>query len=163
MRLSSLLVPALATAAAVAVPAASSAAAPTRETVQLTRQIPTYATCDGFVVKATFELTREITTFTDQAGTPVRRQIHATIDGVLSNSVTGSSLASNGVRNFSFDLVTLTSFSTGSNTVVHQPRGGGSIMLGTGRLQFDDTTGQLVGYNGPTDDGEYDDLCAALA
>ena len=163
MRLSSLLVPALATAAAVAVPAASSAAAPTRETVQLTRQIPTYATCDGFVVKATFELTREITTFTDQAGTPVRRQIHATIDGVLSNSVTGSSLASNGVRNFSFDLVTLTSFSTGSNTVVHQPGGGGSIMLGTGRLQFDDTTGQLVGYSGPTDDGEYDDLCAGLS
>ncbi len=163
MRLSSLLVPALATAAAVAVPAASSAAAPTRETVQLTRQIPTYATCDGFVVKATFQLTREITTFTDQAGTPVRRQIHATIDGLLSNSVTGSSLASNGVRNFSFDLVTLTSFSTGSNTVVHQPGGGGSIMLGTGRLQFDDTTGQLVGYNGPTDDGEYDDLCAALS
>ena len=163
MRLSSFLVPALATAAAVAVPAASSAAAPTRETVQLTRQIATYATCDGFVVKATFQLTREITTFTDQAGTPVRRQIHATIDGLLSNSVTGSSLASNGVRNFSFDLVTLTSFSTGSNTVVHQPGGGGSIMLGTGRLQFDDTTGQLVGYNGPTDDGEYDDLCTALS
>ncbi len=56
MRLSSLVVSsaALATAAAVAVPAASSAAAPTRETVQLTRQIPAYATCDGFVVKATF-------------------------------------------------------------------------------------------------------------
>ena len=79
----------------------------------------------------------------------MRRQIHATIDGVLSNSVTGSSLASNGVRNFSFDLVTLTSFSTGSNTVIHLPGGGGSITLGTGRLQFDDTTGQLVGYNGP--------------
>jgi hypothetical protein len=115
------------------------------------------------VVKATFDLTREITTFTDEAGTPVRRQIHATVDGVLSNSVTGSSLASNGVRNFSFDLVTLTSFSTGSNTIVHQPGGGGTITLGTGRLQFDDTTGQLVGYHGPTDDGEYDDLCAALS
>ena len=168
MRLSSFLVSSaalatVATVSAVAVPTTASAAAPTRETVQLTRQIPAYATCDGFVVKATFELTREITTFTDAAGTPVRRQIHATIDGVLSNGVTGYWLASNGVRNFSFDLVTLTSFSTGSNTVVHQPGGGGSIMLGTGRLQFDDTTGQLVGYNGPTDDGEYDDLCAALS
>ena len=168
MRLSSLLassaaLAAAATAAAVAVPAEASAAAPTRETVQLTRQVPAFATCDGFVVKATFELTREIATFTDQAGTPVRRQVHATIDGVLSNSVTGSWLASNGVRNFSFDLVTLTSFSTGSNTVVHQPGGGGSIMLGTGRLQFDDTTGQVVGYDGPTDDGEYGDLCAALS
>ena len=132
MRLSSFLVSSaalatVATVSAVAVPTTASAAAPTRETVQLTRQI------------------------------------HATIDGVLSNGVTGYSLASNGVRNFSFDLVTLTSFSTGSNTVVHQPGGGGSIMLGTGRLQFDDTTGQLVGYNGPTDDGEYDDLCTALS
>ena len=168
MHLSSLLVSSAAvataaTAAAIAMPAASSAAAPTRETVQLTRQVPTYATCDGFVVKATFELTREISTFTDTAGTPVRRQIHATVDGVLSNSLTGYSLVSNGVRNFSFDLVTLTSFSTGSNTIVHQPGGGGTITLGTGRLQFDDTTGQLVGYHGPTDDGEYDDLCAALS
>ena len=146
-----------------AVPATSSAAAPTRATVQLTRQIPAFATCDGFVVKATFELTREIITFTDEAGTPVRRQIHATIAGVLSNSATGYSLASYGIRNFSFDLVTLTSFSTGSNTLVHQPGGGGTINLGTGRLQFDDTNGQVVGYHGPTDDGEYDDLCAALS
>ena len=88
----------------------------------------------------------------------MRRQIHATIAGVLSNSVTGYSLVSYGIRNFSFDLVTLTSFSTGSNTLVHQPGGGGTIRLGTGRLQFDDTTGQVVGYHGPTDDGEYDDL-----
>ena len=65
------------------------------------------------------------------------------------------------MRNFSFDLVTLTSFSTGPTR--WSTEGGGSIMLGTGRLQFDDTTGQLVGYNGPTDDGEYDDLCAALS
>ena len=168
MRLSSLLVSSAAlataaTAAAIAMPAASSAAEPTRETVQLTRQIPMFATCDGFVVKATFELTREITTFTDEAGIPVRRQIHVTADGVLSNAATGYSLVSNGVRNFSYDLVALTSFSTGSNTVIHLPGGGGSITLGTGRLQFDDTTGQVVGYGGPTDDGEYDDLCAALS
>ncbi len=172
MRLSSLLVSSAAlataaTAAAIAMPAASSAAEPTRETVQLTRQIPMFATCDGFVVRATFELTREITTFTDGAGIPVRRQIHVTADGVLSNAATGYSLVSNGVRNFSYDLVALTSFSTGSNTVIHLPGGGGSITLGTGRLQFDDT-GQLVGYNGPTDNGpigyrEYDDLCAALS
>ena len=71
--------------------------------------------------------------------------------------------AADGIRNFSFDLVTLTSFSTGANTLVHQPGGGGTISLGTGRLQFDDTTGQVVGYHGPTDDGEYDDLCAALS
>ena len=91
----------------------------------------------------------------------MRRQVHATIDGMLSNSVTGSSLASSGVRNFSFDLVAWTSSSTGSNTVVHQPGGGGTITPGTGRLQFDDSTGQVVGYHGPTDVGEYDDLCNA--
>jgi len=154
---------AFAAAAAVGLPAAAAAAAPIRETVQLTRNVPAYVACDGFVVKATFELTREITTFSDAAGTPVRRQVHATINGVLSNSVTGYSLPSTGVRNFQFDLIAQRSFSTGSNTVVHQPGGGGTIMLGTGRLQFDDTTGQVVGYVGPTDDGDYAALCAALS
>ncbi len=46
--------------------------------------------------------------------------------------------------------------------MVHQPGGGGTIMLGTGRLQFD-AAGQVVGYSGPTDDGEYAALCAALS
>ena len=45
-----------AAAAAVGLPAAASAAAPIRETVQLTRNVPAFAPCDGFVVKATFEL-----------------------------------------------------------------------------------------------------------
>jgi hypothetical protein len=33
----------------------------------------------------------------------------------------------------------------------------------SGRLQFDDTTGQVVGYHGHTHVGEHDDLCAALS
>ena len=152
----------LAAAAVVALPGAASAAPPIRETVQLTRTVPTFATCDGFLVKAIFELTREITTFTDEAGTPVRRHIHVTTTGVLSNSVTGYSLPSTGVRIFKYDLLTGESFTTGSNTVVHQPGGGGNIMLGTGRLQFD-AAGQVVGYSGPTDDGEWAALCAALS
>ena len=76
--------------------------------------------------------------------------------------MTGYSLPSTGVRNFQFDLVAQKSFSTGTNTMVHQP-GGGGIQLGTGRLQFDDTTGQVVGYVGPTDDGDYAALCTALS
>ena len=46
--------------------------------------------------------------------------------------------------------------------MVHLP-GGAVIHLGTGRLQFDDTTGQVVGYSGPTDDSDYQALCAALS
>lgn len=149
--------------AAVALSGAASADAPTRETVRLTRQIPTFASCDGFLVKAAFDLVREITTFTDEAGVPVRRRVHATISGTVSNSVTGYSLPSTGVRNFEFDLAARESFSTGSNTVVHLLGGGGAIHLGTGRLQFDDTTGQVVGYSGPTDERDYQSLCAALA
>ena len=163
MRIRSLLVTTATIAAAVvALPGTASAEAPIRETVQLTRNVPVYASCSGFVVKATFDLVREITTFTDAEGTPVRRSIHATITGVLSNSVTGYSLPSTGVRNFEFDLAAHKSSSTGSNTVVHLP-GGAVIHLGTGRLQFDDTTGQVVGYSGPTDDSDYQALCTALS
>ena len=152
----------LAAAAVVALPGAASAAPPIRETVQLTRILPAFHTCDGFLVKAIFDLTREITTFTDEAGTPIARHIHVTANGVLSNSVTGYSLPSNGVRIFKYDLLTGELFTTGSNTVIHQPEGGGNITLGTGRLQFD-ATGQIVGYSGPTDDAEYAALCAALS
>ena len=155
---------ALAATAAVGLPATASGAAPTRERVQVVRVIPAFVSCDGFVVRATFDLVRDITTFTDATGTPVRRQVHATITGVLVNSATGYSLPSTGVRNFAFDLVAQESSSTASNTVVHLPAGsGGTIHLGTGRLQFDDATGQLVGYSGPTDDGDYEALCAALS
>lgn len=163
MRFRSLLVTTTTLAAAVvALPGTASADAPIRETVQLTRNIPVFASCSGFVVKATFDLVREITTFTDAAGTPVRRSVHATITGVLANSVTGYSLPSTGVRNFEFNLAAHESFSTGSNTVVHMP-GGAAIHLGTGRLQFDDTTGQVVGYSGPTDESDYQALCTALS
>jgi len=165
MRFRSLVITAtLASTAALGLPGTAAAAAPTRETVQLVRVIPAFVSCDGFLVNATFDLVRDITTFTDSTGTPIRRQVHATTTGVLVNGATGYSLPSTGVRNFEFDLVAQESFSTGSNTVVHLPAGsGGTIHLGTGRLQFDDATGQLVGYSGPTDEGDYEALCAALS
>lgn len=153
----------VAVAAALTAPGVASADAPTRESIRLIREIPTFASCDGFLVRGTFELVREVTTFTDVTGSPVRRRVHATITGRLTNAATGYSLPSTGVRNFQFDLIARTSFSTGTNTVVRLPEGGGTIHLGTGRLEFDDSTGQPVGYSGPTDDSDYQALCAALS
>lgn len=163
MRLRSLIITTTALASAgIALPGTAAADAPTRETVHVTRNVPVFAPCSGFVVTATFDLIREVTTFTDAAGTPVRRSIHATITGVLANSVTGYALPSTGVRNFEFDLAAHQSFSTGTNTLVHPPDGP-AIHLGTGRLQFDDTTGQVVGYSGPTDESDYQALCTVLS
>ncbi|SOC57702.1 hypothetical protein [Ornithinimicrobium cerasi] len=163
MRFRSLVLTAIVAAtAAFALPGIASADAPTRESVRLVRDIASFASCDGFHVNATFEIVREVTTFTDATDTPVRRQVHATINGVLTHSATGYSLPSTGIRNFQFDLIARTSFSTGTNTVVRLPSGG-TIHLGTGRLQFDDTTGQLVSYSGPTDDSDYQALCDALS
>jgi len=152
----------LASAGTASFAVAADAAEPTRETVQVTRNLPSFVSCpNGVIIDATFQLTREITVFADSAGTPVRRQVHVTADGVLSNRITGESVTSSGVRIFHTDLVSLEQFTTGSNTIIHQPNGG-TITLGTGRIQFD-ANGVLVVYTGPTDDDEYLALCDLLA
>jgi hypothetical protein len=140
--------------------AGAQAAEPQRQTVVLDRVIPAQHPCAGFVVDARYHLVREITTWSDGSGTPTRQIIHVTVDGVLTNSVTGESVTSKGVRVFHSDLLTGALFTTGSNTIIHEP-GGGAITLGTGLLEFG-PGGVIVDYHGPTDAAEYQALCDLL-
>jgi hypothetical protein len=150
------------TAAATAALATGAAAAPPqRQVVVVDRVIPAQTVCDGFVIDGAFHLVREITTFTDAEGAPVRQLVHVTVDGVLTNATTGETATSTGVRVFHTDLVAGTTFTTASNTLIHDP-GLGTITLGTGLLEFG-PGGVLLDYHGPTDSAEYAALCDLLA
>ncbi len=144
---------------AFAAPAA--AVEPTHQTVTLHRVINPFWSCSGFAVIGEFDVTRDITTFYDQDGTAVMRIIRGDITGTLTNSVTGYSLPTAGVRVFHYDLVSGEFFTTGSNNVSKLPDGGVSIP-GAGRLVFD-AQGNLIEHNGPDTAEEFAQLCAALA
>jgi hypothetical protein len=147
-------------AAALAFAAPAAALAPTRDTVHLTRLVPT-ACPGGVTLVGTFDLTREITTFYDADGTPVRQQWVVTWDATTRNPVTGVSVPTIGIRIFHRDLLTGEVFTTGSNSVTKLPDGGVSIP-GAGRLVFD-STGHLIEHDGPDSAAEIAQLCEALA
>ena len=154
----------LATTASIAVTLVTAmgaaAAEPQRQVVVLDRFIPAQTVCDGFVIDGAFHLVREITTFTNDAGTPTRQIVHVTFDGVHTNATTGEAVTSSGVRVFHSDLSSGTTFTTASNTIIHNP-GAGTITLGTGLIEFG-PGGVLLDYHGPTDGAEYQALCDLL-
>ena len=150
-----------ATVATAALATAAAAAEPQRQVVVVDRFIPAQTVCDGFVIDGAYHLVRELTTFTDDTGTPTRQIIHVTVDGVLTNTSTGESATSTGVRVFHTDLISGAIFTTASNALIHNP-GGGAITLGTGLLDFG-PGGVLLDYHGPTDAAEYQALCDLLA
>jgi hypothetical protein len=139
----------------------AAAAEPTRETVTLHRVVNPFISCPGFAVIGTFDLVRDMTTYYDDAGTPVKRIIHADITGTLTNAVTGYTLPTAGVRIFHFDLVTGEEFTTGSNNFTKLPTGG-VANAGAGHLVFD-AQGRLIEHRGPDSADEIAQLCAALA
>ncbi len=147
--------------AALAVPTTAAAVEPTRETVTLHRVVNPLITCPGFSVVGTFDIARETTTFYDEAGTPIKRIVHNTITGTLTNAVTGYTLPTAGVRVFHYDLTTGELFTTGDNNVTHLP-GAGTSIPGAGRLVFD-AQGHLIEHVGPDSADEIAQLCAALA
>ena len=147
-------------AAALAFAAPAAALAPTRETVQLTRN-PLTVCPGGLTLVGAFDLTREITTFYGADGTPVRQLWVVTWEGTTTNPATGESLPNDGIRIFHRDLVTGEVFTTGSNTITKLPDGGVSIP-GPGRLVFD-ATGALIEHDGTDSEAEIAQLCAAFA
>jgi len=89
------------------------------------------------------------------------RILRGYITGTLTNSVTGYSLETFGVRVFHYDLITGEFFTTGSNNFTKLPDGGVAIG-GAGRLVFD-AAGHLTEHDGPDTAEEQAQLCAALA
>jgi hypothetical protein len=142
-------------------PVSASAVPPTVETVTLHRDFGVVGSCPGFDVTATFDPTRRITTFYNAERIAIRRQIHAETPGTVTNSVTGKTLVSTGVRNITFDLLTGEMKSTATNTHVIVP-GQGTVDLGAGLFELD-AAGNLVKVVGRQDPPVTPALCDALA
>ena len=118
-------------------PTPASATPPSEDTVQVHVDLGIVGTCGAFDVRATFEATRRITTFYDVDGTPIRQHVHAEIPGLMTNTVTGKSLASTGVRNITRDLITGEFKSTATNVHVIVP-GQGTVQLASGLVSIDE-------------------------
>jgi hypothetical protein len=142
-------------------PISASAVAPTVETVTLHRDFGVVGSCPGFDVTATFDPIRRITTFYNAEGEPIRQQIHVEIPGTVTNSVTGKTLTTTGVRNITVDLLTGEVKSTATNVHVIVP-GQGTVQLAAGLIQLD-ASGNLVKEVGRADPPVTPELCEALA
>ena len=140
--------------------ASTSAAQPTRETVSITRNFGVVGSCDDFDVRAVFYVTRHITTFYDQEGNPVRRHVHVEIPGTYTNTVTGKTLQTTGLRNIFFDLTDGTVKSNATNVHVVVP-GMGTVMLAAGMFITED--GELVKEVGRLDPPVTPEVCEALS
>jgi hypothetical protein len=142
-------------------PTSASAVPPTVETVTRHLDFGVVGSCPGFDVTATFDPTRRITTFYNSEGIPIRQQIHVEIPGTVTNSVTGKTLATTGVRNVTVDLLTGELKSTATNVHVIVP-GQGTVQLAAGLLELD-AAGNLVKEVGRADPPVTPALCDALA
>lgn len=118
-------------------PTPASATPPSVDTVHVDVDLGVIGTCGAFDVTATFEATRRITTFYDADGTPIRQHIHADIPGVFTNTATGMTLVSTGLRNITRDLITGEFKSTATNVHVIVP-GQGTVQLTSGLVRIDE-------------------------
>jgi hypothetical protein len=126
-----------------------------------------YIDCGTFVVIGDFDVTRRITTFYDSDGNAIRRVAHISVDGTVTNSLTGALLELSREGTFEQDLVDGSTVTAGQRTRVIAP-GGGIVLQDMGRIVRE--AGAIVFVAGPTDFLDYQsgdprgvqDLCAAL-
>jgi hypothetical protein len=142
-------------------PTSASAVPPTVETITRHLDFGVVGSCPGFDVTATFDPTRRITTFYNAEGIPIRQQIHVEVPGTVTNSVSGKTLPTTGVRNITVDLLTGETKSTATNVHVIVP-GQGTVQLAAGLFEID-AAGNLVKEVGRADPPVTPALCDALA
>jgi len=135
---------------------------PTTTHESFRRTIANYLPCPGFAIRADFQIDRTTTTFSDEAGTQIKRVQHVHADGTLSNPLTGKSVADSGDFKVIFDLVTGERVLEGKVNTATVP-GLGVVYHAVGRLAFE-TDGSVV-EAGPHDDadGTFGALCDYLA
>jgi len=148
---------AVAVALALALPAG--ATPPTSETV--TESATESVSCDGFDAVLERNFSGLVTVYFDNDGNPVRVQVHATMTGSLTNSVTGRSLPLRGhiylVDDFTTGVVTF----VGPVFLANDP-GRGAVITDTGRISF--SGDEIVFAAGPHDAIDNSEiLCTAVA
>lgn len=121
--------------------------------------------CGSFLALADFEEDARVTTFFDDAGNPVRIQVHVNYDGTLTNSVTGLTVRDPGHFTIQVDLHEGTQNFVGLVYGITIP-GEGVVVLDAGRVVF---AGEAVEENIIFEAGQFDVLhggdaviCAAL-
>jgi len=127
-----------------------------------------YIVCGEFVVVGDFDVTRKIVTFYDSDGNAVSRTAHISVEGTLTNSLTGASLLISRHGTFTQDLIDGSTITLGQRTLVVAP-GEGIVLQDMGRIVRE--AGAIVFEAGPSDFLDYQsgdatgvqDLCAALA
>jgi hypothetical protein len=160
-RLATALVLGCATAASFVATAAANQ--PTIVDEALHRSIPTFIACPGFAVANEGDINRTVFTFTDDAGTPIRRVLHVHFTATLTNTVTGKSIPDEG------NFIVTTDLRTGTTTVVGGIRldtvpGLGLILAQAGRYVID-AHGDVVFIAGQQDfiNKNFADFCAYMA
>jgi hypothetical protein len=146
-------------AAALALALPAGATPPVSETV--TESAVESVSCDGFDAVLERNFSGLVTVYFDNQGNPVRVQVHATMTGSLTNSVTGTSLPLRGhillVDNFTSGVVTF----VGPVFLANDP-GRGAVITDTGRVSF--SGDEIVFEAGPHDANDNPEvLCTAVA
>lgn len=143
--------------------ATAAADQPTIEEQTLHRSIPNFISCPGFGVANEGDINRTVFTFTDDAGTPIRRVLHVHFTATLTNTVTGKSIPDEG------NFIVTTDLTTGTTTVVGGIRldtvaGLGLILAQAGRYVID-PHGDVVFIAGQQDflNKNFADFCAYMA
>lgn len=120
------------------------------------------ADCGSFLALEDFVEDARVTTFFDQAGNPVRVQVHVNFEGILTNTATGLTLRDPGHFTIVFDLQEGTTTQVGLIFGITVP-GEGIAVLDAGKIVFDEE-GNVIFEGGPHQflEGGEALICAAL-
>ena len=105
------------------------------------------ADCGDFLVLEDFIQDITVTTFFNREGNPIRAKIHINFDGILTHSVTGTTLRDPGHWTVFQDLQTGTEAVVGMVFAITVP-GKGIAVLDAGKIVFD-TAGNVIFEGGP--------------
>jgi hypothetical protein len=105
------------------------------------------ADCGNYLALETFAQNTKETTFFDQNGNPVKLQVNATFNGILTNSVTGQTLRDSAHYSVMIDLQTGAEANVGLLYGITVP-GEGMAVLDAGKIVFD-AGGNLTFEGGP--------------
>lgn len=123
---------------------------------------PHYLPCPGFWVDGEFDIDRTTTTFSDEAGVPIRTVTHIQSRGTLSNPLNGRSLADSADFKVTVDLVSGERTLDGKVNIATAP-GEGVVYQAVGRLAFNPDGSIFEAGQHDDADGTFGALCSYLA
>jgi len=144
--------------AALAIATPASAAEPDRERFSFDTQPRVIGQCNGADLVSQFHITVTETVYYDREGDPARTRVHMRVAGTITNTGTGQTLETLGVRNITETADSFAVRGSGVHVVI---RGVGTVEIEAGL----EAEGGHYGYKlaGHRITGATDQLCAALS